>query len=118
MLQDHIALIDTNGKVSTFALSDSEKDAEIPLTKERAIYIVEKSTGLPLWAIISMLVLVLVIIIFMINAIRDKTRFIAVEKKMREINADRIAEVGRPVEDYDDHSEDENAPQYGDDSEE
>lgn len=118
LLQDHIALIDTNGKVSTFALSDSEKDAEIPLTKERAIYIVEKSTGLPLWAIISMLVLVLVIIIFMINAIRDKTRFIAVEKKMREINADRIAEVGRPVEDYDDHSEDENAPQYGDDSEE
>ncbi|WP_326975536.1 cellulose biosynthesis cyclic di-GMP-binding regulatory protein BcsB [Caproicibacter sp. BJN0012] len=93
-LSDEISVVNADGEVTSYPLgADTGVSSGVPLSWERAKYLVEKWTGIPLWAMAVILLLVVICLILLIRLSRNKKRFQKNAEKMRKsIEKDSSAE--------------------------
>ena len=84
-LSDEISVVDADGEVTSYSLGadTGTSSGEVPLSWERAKYLIEKWTGIPLWAVAVILLLVVVCLVLLIRLSRNKKRFQKNAEKMR-----------------------------------
>lgn len=94
-LSDEISMVDADGEVTSYPLGADTgvSSGEVPLSFERVKYLVEKRTGIPLWAVAVILLLVVICLVLLIRLSRNKKRFQKnAEKMRRSIEKDSSAE--------------------------
>ncbi|QNK42120.1 cellulose biosynthesis cyclic di-GMP-binding regulatory protein BcsB [Caproicibacter fermentans] len=84
-LSDELSVVDAQNHVTgyTIGAGAGESQKKVPLSWERIKYLIEKYTGIPVWAAGLILVLILLCLYLLIQAKRNKKRFEQNAEKIR-----------------------------------
>lgn len=102
-LTGQLCVIDAQNNVTSYNLNSGESAEKVPLTWERVKYLIENAIGLPIWAILIILALLIFCVVLFIRVVRNKRRF----QKNAEAIRSRIE--GNPVNESRPLSQEENS---------
>ena len=89
-LRGQIATIDSYKSVTNFEVNNDQLEEKTPLTFERIKYILENKTKLPIYVLITGLLLIILCIFAIVKVRNNKSRFKNAKEKMKILNEENL----------------------------